>query len=442
MVMKPGRAGLTLPRQLYSRAALIVLFPISGLLLVGSLVFIQRHYEDVTLQMSNNIVLDLGFLLDEVNGAESAADAQAVAARLADPLQFTVAFPGDSPPAKDLRQFYDLSGRIIIETLRGWNARIRAIDLKSNKHRVRVWMTTDQGPMFVSFGRSRVSAANPHQFLVLLFFSGIIMALITFFFLRNQLRPIRSLAKAATAFGKGQVVAYRPSGAIEIRQAGNAFLDMRRRIERHVEQRTNILSGVSHDLRTPLTRLKLGLTMLDDTDEVRGLLQDVNEMDMLLNEFLSFVRDGALDNPLEIDPVQVVRDAVEKAARTGARVSFDQAGAPCTVRARPQSLTRALNNLINNALRYGTQARVAVSNTEKSVTITVEDDGPGIPPDRRKDALEPFVRLDPSRNRNTGAGVGLGLAIANDIARQHGGTLTLAHSETLGGLKAILILPR
>lgn len=440
--MKLQRATEKLPKSLYGRAALIVLLPITGLLLIASLVFIQRHYEDVTSQMSSNVVLDLSFLLGELNEAETLDAAKEMLPRVAGALQFEVEIPNSDSPATDLRHVYDLSGKVVIETLRKWNPQIQAIDLKSQKHRVRLWMPTGHGPMFVSFGRNRVSASNPHQFLVLMFFSGIIMALVTLTFLRNQLRPIRSLARAATAFGKGQTVPFKPSGAIEIRQAGNAFLDMRRRIERHIDQRTNVLSGVSHDLRTPITRLRLGLSMLDDTEEVRELLRDVEEMRLLVEEFLSFVRDGAFDESTDTDIAEIVRAVVEKGAKTGGNISLEQGSGPCMVKVRPLSLTRALDNLINNALRYGNRVSVGLSTLQHSVVITVEDDGPGIPPEQRKDAVEPFVRLDTARNQNRGVAAGLGLAITNDVARQHGGTLELSQSKTLGGLKASLVLPR
>lgn len=431
-----------MPRGLYGRAALILLVPIISLQLVVSVVFIQRHFEDVTRQMTRSLTLELRFLLEEVNTSDTLIEATARIARLAGPLLLDVELPVAPTSMLDTRYFYDLSGRVVIETVRRRVARIKAIDLKSNTRRVRLWMGTDHGEMMVSLSRRRVSASNPHQFLVLMVFVGAVMSLVSFIFLRNQLRPIRRLSRAAEAFGKGRVVPYKASGAAEVRSAGNAFLDMRARIERQIEQRTMMLSGVSHDLRTPLTRLKLGLSLLEPGDDTAALSRDVADMERLLEEFLSFARGDALDDPTVIDPVVLVRDLVENAARSGDNVNLGIVQGDGTVMLRPMAVTRALENLIGNALRYGNKAIVSVTLVERAVRISIEDDGPGIPQNAREEALKPFARLDTARNQNRGTGVGLGLSIASDIARRHGGSLQLGESEDLGGLKVELILPR
>ncbi len=445
--MEESRAGPVkrlLPRSLYGRATLILLLPVLFLLTVGTVVFVQRHYEDVTRQMTANITLELKFLLDEAEAAASVQAARAAVERVAAPLALTVMLP--SPPSMqgqaDRARFFDVPGRAVIETLRLQLPQARVIDLVRERKVVHLWMDTGHGPLQVSFPRRRVSASNPHQYLVLLIFSGGIMTLISFLFLRNQVRPIRALAQAATAFGKGQKIDYRPSGASEVRQAGSAFLDMRRRLERQIEQRTIMLSGISHDMRTPLTRMRLALSMMDEDEEVNGLLRDVAEMDRMLEEFLHFTRDGSLDDLEDCDPVEIVREVVEKAARNGADVALDRIEGAGRLRARTGALARALSNLAENGLRHGTKVRLSVSVQEKSATFTVEDDGPGIPPKQRDEALRPFSRLDPARNQDRGSGVGLGLAITNDIARQHGGSLKLSQSDGLGGLRADLVVPR
>ncbi len=430
-----------MPRGLYGRAALILILPIVTIQLVVSIAFIQRHFEDVTRQMTENVVQDVALILDRVNRAPDLAAAQAEAAEFSGPLSLVVTLP--APPAKgDSRVFYDLSGRVVIATLRGTFPTIGAIDLYDLRT-VRITLGTEYGPMQVELPRRRVSASNPHQLLVLMLVTGLLMTTIAFIFLRNQIRPIRRLAAAAEAFGKGRVVAYRPTGATEVRAAGNAFLDMRARIERQIEQRTLLLSGVSHDLRTPLTRLKLGLSMLDPDEEVEALRRDTAEMEGLLDSFLSFVRDEAQDEaPVTTDPVALLRTVVEDARRGGQNVSLHTVEGAGTAPLREIAVRRALANLIGNAVRYGTRAEVSVAISDRAVRFSVEDDGPGIPKDRREEAMRPFTRLDRARNQNLGGGVGLGLAITADIARGHGGTLRLTDSERLGGLRADLVLAR
>jgi len=268
------------------------------------------------------------------------------------------------------------------------------------------------------------------------------MTAVAFLFLRNQLVPITRLAAAAEAFGKGQTLPYRPRGATEVRAAGAAFLDMRARIERQIEQRTRMLSGVSHDLRTPLTRLKLGLAFLPEDEETLALKRDVADMERLVDEFLAFVRDEAGEEPVATDVAALVTQAVDNARRMGLMVDLGPVAAAAPVRLRPQAVMRALENLIMNAVRHGTRAMVSLSLTERACRITVEDDGPGIPKDRRDEAMQPFARLDAARDPNKGGGVGLGLAITADVARAHGGALRLGDSEVLGGLRADLVLAR
>jgi two-component system osmolarity sensor histidine kinase EnvZ len=431
-----------LPRGLYGRAALILMVPIISLQLLVSVVFIQRHFEDVTLQMTGSLVLDFGLLLDEIEAAETLADASARIAHLSGPLQLTVTLPDPSGGQADGRLFYDLSGRIVISTIRARLASVVAVNLADDSRQVNLWVNTRYGEAHFVIPRQRVSASNPHQFLVLMVFVGAVMTLVAYVFLRNQLRPILRLAHAAESFGKGRVVDYRPSGATEVRSAGNAFLDMRGRIERQIEQRTMMLSGVSHDLRTPITRLKLGLSLMEQAPETRALQHDVEDMERLLDEFLAFARGDALDDPTRTDPIALVGSVVGRRHAAGGAVTIGDTEGQGDAMIRPMAIERALDNLIGNALRYGQNAVVGVVMSERAVKISVQDDGPGIPPELRQEALKPFVRLDTARNQDRGSGVGLGLAIAHDIARSHGGTLRLGESQELGGLLVDLVLPR
>jgi len=435
-----------LPRGLYGRAALILILPIGVLMLLVSVVFIQRHYDGVAAQMTRNLAASLGYLAREVSGAPDLATAQARLRALEGALALRVALPAaEGAPAGDLRALDDLTGRVVIATLRSDLAGVQAVDLSSVRSEVRLWVETPHGPMLVALDRRRVSASNPHQLLVIVLAAGLLMTTIAYVFLRNQLRPIKQLAEAAEAFGKGRVVAYRPRGASEVRAAGLAFLAMRDRIERQIEQRTRMLSAVSHDLRTPLTRMRLGLALMEDADEAgaAGLLRDVEEMEQLVESFLAYVRGTAPDEAVSADPVALVREAVERAGRAGLSVELSAMAAEGgAAPLRPQLLARALDNLIGNALRYGRRCAVGVEVDAGSVRIVVEDDGPGIPEARRAEAVQPFVRLDDSRNQDRGSGVGLGLAIVADAVRAHGGRLDLGESARLGGLRAEMVLPR
>lgn len=431
-----------MPRSLYGRAALILLVPIVTLQIVISVSFVQRYFEDVTQQMTHTLVLELDYLRSIVDAAPTLAAAQAAIAALEEPLEIRVTLPALMVPAGDTRAFYDLSGRAMIETLHQDLRELGPVDLGTPRE-VRIWIGTTKGQLEVEVDRSRVSASNPHQLLVMIVVLGLLLLVISFLFLRNQLRPIRQLAEAATAFGKGRVVPYRPSGATEVRAAGTAFLDMRNRIERQTQARTLMLSGVSHDLRTPLTRLRLGLAMIDEEDAA-PMRRDVDDMQKMLDAFLDFIRSDAGDALEPTSIPDLVGQVVADARRSGQAASLVavEGQDPGPVPLRPMAIRRALDNLIGNALRHGTRADLSVAFGDRTIRITVEDDGPGIPADQRDEALKPFARLDPARNQDKGPGVGLGLAIVADIARAHGGMLRLGDSASLGGLKAELVLAR
>ena len=437
------RLKFWLPRGLYGRAALILIAPIVAIQLVVSIIFIQRHFEGVTRQLSKGAMIELRFVLAEIDAAPDLAAAQARAAHLGAALAMEVTVPTPVPaPASDLRGFLDWSGGVMLVTLKEGIPQISGVDLLADPRVAHLWLETPHGPMLVAMSRSRFTVSNPHQLLVVMVAASAFMTAVAFLFLRNQLMPITRLAAAAEAFGKGQTLAYRPRGAREVRAAGAAFLDMRSRIERQIEQRTRLLSGVSHDLRTPLTRLKLGLAFLPEDDETAALKRDVQDMERLVDEFLAFVRDEAGEEPVATDPAALVRQAVENARRMGLLVTLGAVVGEGLVPLRPQAVMRGVENLIMNAVRHGTRAVVSLALTERACRITVEDDGPGIPKDRREEALQPFARLDVARDPNQGGGVGLGLAITADVARAHGGALRLGDSEGLGGLRADLILAR
>lgn len=416
-----------MPRGLYGRAALILLLPVITLQIAVTISFVQKHFAGMTASLTvsfaetaiyamahNDAAGHLGLAIEEVQAA----------------------------PEGDDWDFYDLTGVQVIANLRAKVPDVRSVDL-SEDGRVILYAGGAGKLWKISAERARVSASNPHQLIVLLVLTGLLMSVIAFIFLRNQLRPIARLAEAATEYGKGRVKPYTPAGAQEVRVAGTAFLEMRSRIERMNQSRNLMFSGISHDLRTPLTRLKLSLSFFDD-DQASGMRKDVEEMEHLIDAFLDYGRAdaGAILTPT--DPEGLLADILRDAQRAGQAVSLGRVDLPDPKRPvpmRPRSIRRAIENLTQNALRYGgTRVEISVVRTERTLRFEIEDDGPGIRPEAREEAMKPFSRLDPARNQNAGTGVGLGLAIVSDIARLHGGVLRLSDSERLGGLKAEIVI--
>ena len=424
-----------MPKRLYFRAALILVFPVVFLQLIVSIVFIQRHFEGVTVQMTRTVSAELNLITDVID-REGAVAAQQIARSLG----MSMSIVALDTEFVERRRIYDLTGLVVRRELLAL-PEILTVDLPDNK-KVNTRIKSGKEYFDLQFSRRRVSASNPHQLIVYLLFFGAFFTIIAFFYLRNQLRPITRLADAAEAFGHGENVQYDPSGALEVRAAGQAFLDMRERIERHLKQRTMILSGVSHDLRTPITRLKLGLSFLPK-DQREPLEKDVEDMNLLLNEFLDFAKfENETELPTEeTDPSLLVDELVQNFSRTDIKIKTIGEITNKSIKLKPFAIKRALENLINNANRYGDQILIEKKIEDNFLILSVHDDGPSINQSQYNEVLQPFTRLDPSRNQNKGSGVGLGLPIAKDIAEGHGGILKLSDSLLLNGLCASLVIP-
>ncbi len=425
-----------MPRSLYGRAALILVLPVVLLQLVISFGLISRHFQGVTEQMTQAVTREVLLVLE---GLDYQSDVPEALPIVLDVLNMRIDYV-DQLPTVDTRVWYDFSAFIIFREFRKYLPGVTAVEL-AEKGQVFLYMQRPEGNLVVKFDRRRVSASNSHQLFVNMVFFGALLTFVAYLYLRNQLRPIKRLAAASEAFGRGRNVPYTPGGAVEVRAAGNAFLDMRARIERQIEQRTLLLSGVSHDLRTPLTRFKLGVSLLEDEDR-EPLERDIEEMQRMLDAFLSFAR-GAYESETEqVDAVEFVQNVVRDFARAGDDVTLHVIEGHGKVSLRPVTARRAIENLIGNAVRYANHAEVSIHLTDRYLRVRVEDDGPGISPEQREEALKPFARLEPARNQNKGMGVGLGLSIAADVARAHGGILRLGDSDRLGGLRADLVLGR
>ncbi|MFO1142904.1 MAG: ATP-binding protein [Amaricoccus sp.] len=445
--MRPPTLRSLLPRSLFGRALTILLVPIVVLQLVVGLVFFQRHYQRVTEQMTRNVAYELNYAVEQVETADSPEEAAARLAGLGLPLDLQLRLAPDEAVVPGVRrEFLDLTGATVVATFDSAFRGPTRIDLETNPKTASLAIGTSRGALEALVPRDRLSVPNAHQLLVLMILAALVLTTIAVVFLRNQVRPIRALAEAAEAFGKGRSLPFRPAGAEEVRRAGAAFLSMRSRLERQIEQRTQMLSGVSHDLRTPLTRMKLTLALMDENDETRDLKTDADQMERMLGEFLAFARGDGPEETVPVDPFALAQAIVDDARRGGTDVALQTANdTPSNpeVPMRRGAIGRAVQNLLGNAARHGRHVVLSVRLSAKWLTFVVEDDGPGIPEADRLRAMQPFTRLEAARTHAAGsASVGLGLSIALDIARSHGGSLELGQSSGLGGLRATLRLPR
>jgi len=435
-----------MPRSLFGRSLLMILFPVVVLQLVVGIVFIQRHFAQVTTQMARSVALELNYAADLVDEIDDLAQARALLFSLERPFDIHLELQADEIVSPNVRYyFYDVSGRVLITSLRKDIQRPISIDLTKARFTVEIQIQTVRGILNATVPRSRVNATNPHQLLVLMILTSILLTVISILFLRNQVRPIKLLADVSEAFGKGRVEEFRPRGATEVRSAGRSFLAMRARVERQIEARTQMLSSVSHDLRTPLTRLKLALAMMEESDETRHMQDDVEEMERMLEVFLAFARGDNLEETESVNVPDLLEKIVADCRRSGEEFGYKfKSETPkfLSVMLKAGAVSRAINNLLSNALRYGGRVEMQALLSPTQLTVEIEDDGPGIPESDWKNAMKPFVRLDEARSKNGAEGVGLGLAIAADVARSHGGSVELSRSETLGGLKASFTIPR
>ncbi|MEM9735561.1 MAG: ATP-binding protein [Pseudomonadota bacterium] len=435
-----------MPKSLFWRAFLILVLPIVLLQAVVALVFIQRHYDGVTAQMAGSVAREINFAIERVNKAPDREAARAALAEMSGRFFLLVELDPEAELNPGVhRALFDLTGAVIAETLSRTLTAPFAIDLEGLRKQVDARIATEKGVLRVVVARRRMNASNPHLLLVWMAATAVALTGVATVFLRNQIRPIRELSRMAIAFGRGRSLAFRPSGAEEVRRAGHAFLDMRGRIERQLETRTAMLSGVSHDLRTPLTRMRLALAVADDLPETPELIRDVSEMERMLEGFLAFARGEDATPPEPVSPQALAEDVAADARREGAEIElFCQIDTPDEpeIALRRSGMKRCLGNLVTNAAAYGSRVKLTAKLTRRAAEFQVEDNGPGIPPEKRAEVLKPFARLDEARNQNVASGVGLGLSIALDTVRAHGGSMRLDESPAMGGLRVTVTLPR
>ncbi len=428
-----------MPKGLYARSLLIVILPMVILQSVIAYFFMERHWQTVTFRLSAGVVRDIGAVMDLYPMLPEETRREELRRIAAQRLQLDVdVLARQELPPPLPKPFFSLLDSALSRELGRQIKRPFWIDTVGRSNLVEIQILLDQGVLRVLAHRNSAYASNSHIFLVWMLGTSLVLLGVAVAFLRNQIRPILRLATAAEDFGKGRELDFRPQGAREVRQATYAFFEMKRRIERSIEQRTAMLNGVSHDLRTILTRFKLSLALLDDGPEKDELLKDVEEMQRMLEAYLAFARGDAGEAATPTDIGAMLEELKADAERHGHATEIRIAGEP-VVTVRADAFKRCLFNLVSNAQRYGDRIEIEATRDQRFLTVNVDDDGPGIPPEKREEVFRPFFRLDEARNQDEG-GTGLGLAIARDIARSHGGDIILGQSP-MGGLRASVRVP-
>lgn len=432
------------PRTLFGRSLMILVTPVLLIQIITAYVFFDRHWDKVTDRLAEAVAGEIAIIAVQV---ETRSDDIELMKQLSgyavQNLNLLVSYIPDED-MDSLTAGKDMQPSIVVDTLAEYlEIRLRRpfkvfIDFE-NKW-IEVFVSLEQGTLLVSLPQRRLFSSSSYIFLLWMIFSSVILLGIATMFMRNQIRPIRRLAIVAERFGKGQDAPknFRAEGAREVRRATLAFLDMHRRIKRQMDQRTLMLAGVSHDLRTPLTRMKLQTEMLTPSPDVDDLKADIDDMERMINAYLEFVRGQGDEQPERVDLSGMINALVKRVEKTKVdiRGAVDEG---VSLIARPIALERAVNNIIANARKYADTIWVSLKQDDDYVYLVIEDNGQGIEPENYEQVFKPFYRIEASRNQNT-VGVGLGLPIAQDIVSAHGGTIKLDKSEH-GGLFVQIRLP-
>src|SRR5580658_10776715 len=427
------------PTSLYGRALLIIVLPIVIMQIAVTWFFFDAYWQRVNSHLTEGLAGEVAWITQAYDNDPSPDAVKRLSDRSEQSLDLSIVRqPGGKLPTVRHFALFGID-RALTSAL---SDRIDApywFDATRYPDYIDIRVKVSDGVLRIIAPRDRAFATQAYSFIFWLTLATVLLTAVAVLFIRNQVRAIERLAAAAEAFGKGAEIEFKPYGAREVRQAGQSFLAMKNRIQRYVDQRTTLLASVSHDLRTPLTRLKLELALAEPGKRVEAMKRDLAEMEHMIDEYLAFARGEGGEALERVAVGPLLGEVSEGAVRAGAAVRVDaDAGLAATV--RPNAIKRALSNLVMNAAAHGEHVEVSAHATPAGgVEITVDDDGPGIPPERFEDAFIPFGRLDEARNQNE-KGVGLGLAIARDVARGHGGEVTLDRSP-MGGLRAVVRLP-
>lgn len=432
------------PKGLMWRAALIIILPIALLEIVVTYGFLEEHWQSFNRRLSEATAREVAALIDVYRAEPPNSDYQNLIAIARDRLNLSLqVLPAGELPGALPRPFFDIFDKPLSNELRKQVYEPFWVDTVGDSSHVEIRVKLPKAVLRIIAKRSQTFASNSIIVLMWMLVASIVLMGIAIQFLGNQIKPILRLAEAADAFGKGRPVAedFRPRGAREVRQAAQAFLEMRQRILQHVEQRTTMLAGVSHDLRTVLTRFKLEVALLGESSETRALKADVNEMQHMLEDYLAFAKGdgGEVAKPTNLR--ELLTEIQEEAQVFGKPVDLRlrRRRRELVLPLKRQAFKRAITNLVSNAVRFGDHVVIRAATQKQVLRIEVDDDGPGVPPAERDNVFRPFYRLDHARNQD-GGNSGLGLAIARDIARSQGGDIALGTSS-LGGLRAVISIP-
>jgi len=429
------------PRSLLGRSLLIIVTPLIVVQVISTWIFYERHWDSVTRWLARSLVGEVDTIIHHMRDFPEPKNRAWILENARLKLGLDVQFmagallPEGPPPRAS-----NIPERELIAEMQQRIKRRFTLDTDTYPRQIEIKVQLPRGVLRVLATDKRLSSPTTLVFIAWSSGSALVLFIVATIFMRNQVRPIRRLASAAESFGKGRDVPnFKPTGAREVRQASSAFIRMRARIKRQIAQRTEMLAGVSHDLRTPLTRMKLQLEMMKDGGEgADGLRGDIAEMEEMLDEYLAFARGEGGEAPVDTDLKALLSEVVRGHQGNGKEVKLTAKGA-LTVAVRPTAFKRAVTNLVNNAVAHADHVTIAAKRAGETIEITVDDDGPGIPRAQRREAFKAFARLDPARSPDKG-GVGLGLTIARDIMRGHGGEVALEDSPA-GGLRARLSLP-
>ncbi|MBO6784876.1 MAG: HAMP domain-containing protein [Alphaproteobacteria bacterium] len=428
-----------LPRGLLARSLLIIVTPLVVLQIVSGIIFYDRHWSNVSRHRANALVGDIAMIIELMNTRRPSLEQTEVFDLARRTLDLAVVYqPGAVLPNVEYEPFGILE-TTLTKALNDIIQRPAIIDTTSVRDRVMIDIQLSSGVLRVLANEKRLISSTTKIFILWMIGTSLILFAVATLFMRNQVSPIRRLATAADNFGKGRDTPnFKPSGATEVRQAASAFMAMRNRLERQIQQRTEMLAGVSHDLRTPLTRMKLQIAMLEKNAEIDELSADVAAMESMIEDYLSFARDEGTEERQLVNAADLLDEIVRDATRDGSEIRLDIQDEVELPLAR-NAMRRCLTNLVENAGRHGDRVELTMSRDKRVLQILVDDDGPGIPPAMREEVFRPFFRLDQSRNVETG-GTGLGLSIAQDVVAGHGGEIRLEDSP-LGGLRVVVRIP-